>query len=75
MTRHLPVYARPVFLRIHRSKAGAAADTLKKADLVADGFDPARTTDQLYFNDTEAKAFVPLDAALYALIMAGEVRL
>ncbi len=75
VTRHLPGYARPLFLRIHRSTAAAAADALKKADLVADGFDPARTTDQLYFNETEAKDFVPLDAGLYALIMAGEARL
>jgi len=73
ITKHLPVHARPFFLRIHRSKADAAAMKVKAADLAADGFDPARTTDQLYFNDPQTKAFVPLDAELYARIMAGEV--
>jgi fatty-acyl-CoA synthase len=62
-----------LFLRIHRSKADAAAMTLKRADFAADYFDPARTTDQLYFSDPQAKAFVPLDAELYSRIKAGEV--
>lgn len=73
ITKHLPVHARPLFLRIHRSKADAAAMTLKRADLAADCFDPTRTTDQLYFNDPQTKAFVPLDAELYSRIKAGEV--
>ena len=47
----------------------------KKIDLVAQGFDPAVTSDPLYFNDPAAKAFVPLDAALYATIKAGHTRL
>jgi fatty-acyl-CoA synthase len=75
LTKHLPVYARPLFVRLHRSKSDAASINLKKTDLVADGFDPARTTDQVYFNDAQTKTFVPLDAGLYALIMAGEARL
>jgi hypothetical protein len=62
-----------LFLRIHRAKADAAAMTLKRADLAADYFDPTRTTDQLYFNDPQTKAFVPLDAELYSRIKAGEV--
>lgn len=73
ITKHLPVHARPMFLRIHRAKADAAAMTLKRADLAADYFDPARTTDQLYFSDPQSKAFVPLDAELHSRIMAGEV--
>ena len=34
----------------------------KKVDLVREGFDPAAITDPIYFNDPQAKAFVPLDA-------------
>ncbi|MFY9992439.1 MAG: long-chain-acyl-CoA synthetase [Rhodoplanes sp.] len=73
ITKHLPVHARPIFLRIHRSRADAAATKLKRADLAADCLDPAQTTDQLYFNDPQVKAFVPLDAELYSRINAGEV--
>lgn len=71
----LPDYARPVFLRIRGEIETTATFKQKKIDLVAQGFDPARTRDPIYFNDPQAKAFVPLDAALYARILAGEVRL
>lgn len=71
VTTHLLVHARPSFLRIHRSSGDAAK--LKASDLAAEGFDPARTADQFYFNDPQAKAFVPLDPELYARIMASEV--
>ncbi len=74
LAKRLPGYARPMFVRVHRAGM-EAAHKLKKADLAADGFDPAQTTDQLYFNDTQKKSFVPIDAGLYALIMAGEARL
>ena len=47
----------------------------KKIDLVRDGFDPAATSDPIYFNDPQANAFVPLDAALYQRIENGDIRL
>jgi fatty-acyl-CoA synthase len=74
LAKRLPGYARPLFVRVHRAGTEAARK-LKKADLAADGFDPARTSDQLYFNDTQKKSFVPIDAGLYARIMEGEARL
>jgi fatty-acyl-CoA synthase len=46
-----------------------------KVDLVRQGFNPAATSDPIYFNDPAAQAFVPLDAALYRRIESGEVRL
>jgi len=73
LTKRLPGYARPLFVRVHRAGTEAARK-LKKADLAADGFDPARTSDQLYFNDTQKNSFVPIDAGLYARIMEGEAR-
>jgi fatty-acyl-CoA synthase len=74
LAKHLPGYARPLFLRVRRAEM-EAAHKLKKADLAEDGFDPTRTSDQLYFNDTQKKSFVPIDAGLYARIMEGEARL
>jgi fatty-acyl-CoA synthase len=71
LAAHLPGYARPLFLRVHRR----VADQLKKSDLAAEGFDPARTADQLFFSDAQSKAFVPLDEKLHAGILAGEARL
>jgi fatty-acyl-CoA synthase len=74
LAKRLPGYARPLFVRVHRAGTEAARK-LKKADLAEDGFDPTRTSDQLYFNDTQKKSFVPIDAGLYARIMEGEARL
>jgi len=71
----LPPYARPLFLR-----HGAAIDVTatfkhQKQGLIEDGFDPARISDPLFAFDAAAGAFVPLDAALHARIVAGQIRL
>ena len=47
----------------------------KKSDLVRDGFDPARTSDAIYFDDRKRNVFVRLDGALHQRIVDGEVRL
>jgi fatty-acyl-CoA synthase len=72
---NLPEYARPLFLRIQSEIDMTGTFKQKKVDLVRQGFNPAATGDPLYFNDPQAKAFVPLDAALYRRIESGEVRL
>jgi fatty-acyl-CoA synthase len=71
----LPDYARPVFLRIRENMDMTATFKQKKIDLVKQGFDPDAIADPLYFNDPVARAFVPIDAPLYARICAGDVRL
>jgi hypothetical protein len=38
------------------------------------GVDPARVEDPLYFDDPRTQAYVRLDAALYAAIAGGTVR-
>jgi fatty-acyl-CoA synthase len=73
--RRLPDYARPVFLRIREGIDVTSTFKQKKLDLVADGFDPGRTGDPIYFNDPARKAFVRVDAALYHDINQGRVRL
>jgi fatty-acyl-CoA synthase len=70
----LPVYARPVFLRLLQSIESTGTFKPRKQDLVQAGFDPARITDPMYFDDPRAQAYVPLDAALFAAISAGAVR-
>jgi fatty-acyl-CoA synthase len=72
---NLPVYARPVFLRLLKSIESTGTFKPRKQDLVQAGFDPARITDPLYFDDPRAQAYVPLDAALFAAISAGAVRI
>jgi hypothetical protein len=42
---------------------------------VRQGYDPAATTDAIYFDNPDRRAFVRLDGAHYARIQAGAVRL
>jgi fatty-acyl-CoA synthase len=70
----LPEYASPVFLRVRAEIEITATFKHRKSDLVRDGYDPAATTDPIYFHDPERRAFVRLDAALYRRIQSGQVR-
>jgi fatty-acyl-CoA synthase len=65
----LPEYARPLFLRMRKDIDVTATFKQKKVDLVKEGFDPDKIADPLYFNDASAKAFVPIDRALYERIV------
>ena len=72
---NLPDYARPLFLRIQPKIEVTGTFKQKKVDLVREGFNPAATSDPIYFNDPQAKAFVLLDPTLYRRIESGDVRL
>ncbi|MEA3172630.1 MAG: fatty-acyl-CoA synthase [Gammaproteobacteria bacterium] len=74
VAQRLPTYARPVFLRILTSLEATGTFKPRKQDLVAGGFDPALVKDPLYFDDARSQRYVPLDAALYAAIAAGQLR-
>ena len=71
----LPAYARPLFLRLQAAIAVTETFKPKKADLVREGFDPACIADPLFFADPRQDAYVRLDAALFADIVSGAVRL
>jgi fatty-acyl-CoA synthase len=73
LTAHLPEYARPLFLRVRNEIEITATFKHKKHDLVRDGYDPAGTTDPIYFDDRARRAFVPLDQALFDRIEAGRM--
>ena len=71
----LPSYARPVFLRLQDSIAVTGTFKYLRADLVRQGYDPAATTDALYFDDPKSHAFVLIDQERYDRIQAGGIRL
>jgi fatty-acyl-CoA synthase len=71
----LPAYARPVFLRLISSLETTGTFKPRKQDLLAAGFDPAVINDPLYFDDARARAYIPLDAALFGAIGGGGLRL
>ena len=71
----LPEYARPLFLRFRSAIEMTSTFKPRRQDLVRDGYDPSRTTDALWFNDRASQTFIRVDAALFARINAGEIRL
>lgn len=70
--RHLPPYARPVFLRLMPSLEATGTFKPRKSDLMREGFDPSRVRDPLYLDC--AGAYVPLDAERYAALLGGGLR-
>jgi len=70
----LPAYARPLFLRISAEAETTGTFKYSKTELVRQGYDPAACGDAIYFDLTEAEAFVPLDEELYDRIQSGGVR-
>ena len=75
VARRLPAYARPVFLRLLRNLETTGTFKPRKQELVQAGFDPSRIKDKLFFDDSRAQAYVPLDGALFAAISSGSIRI
>ncbi|MDB6042671.1 MAG: long-chain-acyl-CoA synthetase [Gammaproteobacteria bacterium] len=75
LATRLPDYARPLFLRIVTSIELTGTFKLRKQELALEGYDPARITGDLYFDDRQRQAYVRLDAALAARLRAGKLRL
>jgi fatty-acyl-CoA synthase len=71
----LPAYACPVFVRIRSELELTPTFKFRKTDLVREGYDPLATSDAIYFNHPDLKAFVPLDKALYDQIQNCQIRL
>jgi fatty-acyl-CoA synthase len=75
LARRLPAYAHPVFVRISAALETTETFKQKKQQLSREGFDPRRVTDPLFFRDPESGVYLPIDAAGYARIVDGRVRL
>jgi len=73
--RELAPYARPIFIRIQPAIETTGTFKYRKVDLVRDGFDPAATTDALYYDDVTAGGYVPITPQLAAEIQSGARRL
>ncbi|HEY1710903.1 MAG TPA: long-chain-acyl-CoA synthetase [Rhizomicrobium sp.] len=72
---NLPSYARPVFLRLQPELEITGTFKLRKVELVNEGFDPAKVADPLFVLDQVGARYLPLDAARYAAIVTGQVKL
>jgi fatty-acyl-CoA synthase len=74
LVARLPAYARPLFLRIRKDMDLTGTFKYSKSDLVRQGFNPLISSDLVYFDDLESRAFTRLDRALYERIQTGNLR-
>ncbi|MDX9997274.1 MAG: long-chain-acyl-CoA synthetase [Phenylobacterium sp.] len=72
--RELPVFSRPVFLRLLPQIETTGTFKQRKVDLVAEGFDPGQVRHQLYFRHPE-KGYVKITKTVFEKLQAGGYRL
>src|SRR5262249_15517371 len=75
LEQRLPSYARPLFLRLRDGLEVTGTLKYVKSDLVRQGFDPAATSDPIYFNGPRSAGLLRVDNAVYQRICAGEFQL
>jgi fatty-acyl-CoA synthase len=71
----LPAYARPAFLRLQPQAALTATFKLRKVELQAEGFDPDRVADPLYYRDDACERYELLTPDVAAGIRSGALKL
>jgi len=74
LTTHLPDYARPLFLRIVSAIEITGTFKLRKQELAIEGYDRARVSDALYFDDRQRQAYTAVDESLYQQLQSGRMR-
>ncbi|MFZ5718672.1 MAG: long-chain-acyl-CoA synthetase [Pseudomonadota bacterium] len=74
VTRELPSYAQPLFVRILPAMDTTGTFKIRKVDLVADGYDPSRIKNPLFFHDPK-RGYVKLTKAVFDRIAAGAVKI
>ena len=72
VSRELPSYARPVFLRVQRDIEVTGTLKMVKGDLKREAYDIDAVDDPIYVLAPGTDTYRPLDADLYAAIGAGE---
>ena len=75
IAERLPAYARPVFLRFRPKLDLTGTFKPKKTELVAQGYDPARADDPIFFDDRGEGVYSRVDADFVAGVEAGAIKL
>ena len=68
LSRRLPVYAIPVFVRLCRALDATETFKQQKQRLVREGFNPLIADDPLFFRDPATGDYRPIDRIVYARI-------
>ena len=72
---HLSPFARPCFLRLQPEIEVTGTFKQRKVELVAEGFDPGKIADPLYWYDPTTRRYEKLTAAIYDDITNDRIKL
>jgi fatty-acyl-CoA synthase len=72
LSRRLPVYALPVFVRFCQALDATETFKQKKQQLIREGFDPSVVGDPLFLRDSASGDYRPIEPAVYARILEAE---
>ncbi|GBM52094.1 Long-chain fatty acid transport protein 1 [Araneus ventricosus] len=75
ISKRLPSYAIPLFLRISQEMEETGTYKLKKVTYRKEGYNPEEISDPLFFLDIKQKTYIPLSKELYSDIVAEKLRL
>jgi fatty-acyl-CoA synthase len=73
VARELPTYAQPLFVRVLPAMDTTGTFKVRKMDLVADGYDPAKIKGPLFFHDSR-RGYIKLTKAVFDRIATGMVK-
>ncbi|MCH8888741.1 MAG: long-chain-acyl-CoA synthetase [SAR324 cluster bacterium] len=72
---NLAGYALPGFVRVVQGMDLTGTFKIRKTDIQGEGFDPAATSDPLFYRDSREATYAPLDAAVFQRINSGALKL
>ncbi|KAL0894631.1 hypothetical protein ABMA27_013188 [Loxostege sticticalis] len=75
MSKDLPKYARPIYIRKMASIDMTGTFKIRKVDLQKEGYDPNKISDKLYYLDLKLDKYLPLGTEEYEKIISGQIRL
>lgn len=75
ITKELPDYARPIFIRLGNEMEVTGTFKHRKVELVKEGIDLNAIKEPVYFNSPSENRFVPLTRDLHAQICSGAFKL
>jgi len=73
VARELPPYAQPVFVRLLPALDATGTFKVRKVDLVAEGYDPAKIKGAVFFHDPK-KGYVKITKAVWEKLEGGAIK-
>jgi len=74
MSKVLPTYARPLFIRLVKVIDLTGTYKMRKVDYQKEGFDVEKIKDDIYFYENSSQSYIPFTSALHEQLKTGKMR-